>query len=80
MKTSLAAVAITIAVLTVKAVDPIFYSSFDDTVTPVFAAGEKTSKLEVPPVFKPGLKGKALLVGLDEQNIRRGVTYSHKKI
>ena len=79
MKTSLAAVAITIAVLTVKAVDPIFYTSFDDTVTPVFAAGEKTSKLEVPPVFKPGLKGKALLVGLDEQNIRRGVTYSHKK-
>ena len=79
MKTSLAAVAITIAVLTVKAVDPIFYSSFDDTVTPVFATGEKTSKLEVPPVFKPGLKGKALLVGLDEQNIRRGVTYSHKK-
>ncbi len=79
MKTSLAAVAFAIAVLTVKAADPIFYSSFDDTVTPVFAAGEKTSKLDVPPVFKPGLKGKALLIGLDEQNIRRGVTYSHKK-
>ncbi len=59
--------------------EPIFYCNFDDTLEPVKALGSKTPQLEAPAVFRTGLKGKALLIGLDEQNIRRGVQYSHEK-
>ena len=59
--------------------EPIFYCNFDDTLEPVQAMGSKNPQLETPAVFRPGVKGKALLIGLDEQNIRRGVQYSHEK-
>ena len=72
------AVAIMPAVF-LSAVEPVFYCNFDDTVTPIIAAGKKNPKLDAPPVFQPGVKGKALLVGLDEQNVRRGVQYPHEK-
>ena len=58
---------------------PTFYCNFDDTVTPVIAAGKKTSKLEHAPEFRKGLKGKALLIGMDEKKIRHGVSYPHEK-
>ena len=58
---------------------PTFYCNFDDTVTPVVAAGKKTSKLEHAPEFRKGLKGKALLIGMDEKKIRHGVSYPHEK-
>ena len=63
----------------VTGTEPIFYCNFDDTLEPVKAMGSKTPQQEAPAVFRTGLKGKALLIGLDEQNIRRGVAYSHEK-
>ena len=58
--------------------NPIFYCNFDDTVAPVIAGGKKTFKTETALEFRPGLKGKALLIGMDEKKIRHGVSYPHE--
>ena len=71
--------AVSASVSICAAAEPIFYCNFDDTVSPVVARGDKTPQLESPAVFRPGLRGNALLIGLDEQNIRRGVEYPHEK-
>ena len=59
--------------------NPIFYCNFDDTATPVIAEGKKTFKAETAPEFRPGLKGKALLIGMDNKKVRHGVSYPHEK-
>ena len=80
MKTTRILLAVVVAsAMMLSAAEPIFYCDFDDTVAPVVAAGEKTPAVEVAPVFMPGVKGKALLVGLDEHGVRRGVEYPHEK-
>ncbi len=78
MKINIAALLLTFCTVCSGAT-PIFYCNFDDTVTPVIAAGAKTFKTENTPTFRPGLRGKALLIGMDEKKIRHGVSYSHEK-
>ena len=78
MKTIISVILLTFCAVCFGA-KPTFYCNFDDTVTPVVAAGKKTSKLEHAPEFRKGLKGKALLIGMDEKKIRHGVSYPHEK-
>ena len=68
-----------LSAMLLPAAEPTFYCSFDNTVTPAAAAGKKTPKLEVAPIYQKGVKGQALLIGFDEKQVRRGVTYSHEK-
>ncbi|MBR7104859.1 MAG: LamG domain-containing protein [Lentisphaeria bacterium] len=78
MKTKIAALLLTSCAVCFG-ISPSFYCNFNDTVTPVIAAGKKTFKLEHAPEFRKGLKGKALLIGMDGKKIRHGVSYPHKQ-
>jgi len=79
MKRCIFVLAVLLFTCLLSASDPVFYCNFDDTAEPQMAAGDKTPKLEVQPKFEQGIRGRALLVGMDADKTRRGVSYSNEK-
>ena len=79
MKTKITALLLSAVCAVCFGANPIFYCNFDDTATPVIAGGKKTFKTETELQFRPGLKGKALLIGMDQKKVRHGVSYPHEK-
>ncbi len=61
----------------IGAVEPVFHCEFENSLLPSVAKGDKTPTTHVVPVFRPGLRGSALLIGQDDEKNLHGVSYSH---
>ena len=61
----------------VNAVEPIFHCEFEESLIPSIAMGDRTPTVNTPPVFQPGLRGSALLIGQDAEKNLHGVSYPH---
>ena len=62
-----------------SAAEPVFYCNFDKTAVPQIAAGDKTPHPVVEPAYDRGIRGDALVVGLDAPHGKRGIRYAREK-
>ncbi len=74
MKHILSAAALGCICLAVPAAEPAFYLNFDENTTPVKAAPGTVVNPGTPAKYDQGVRGKALVVGTDEEGKRYGVS------